>query len=159
MRVFTRTCVDMDMHTCTHAAHTRTGVCKNNTPSRCAFALQSRGRDRSPAPDLAFRKLIFPRFFCSGGVFFSQTPVIHVSMYMCVCVCLSLSLYVYIYIYIYTRICVYMYISLSLYIYIYMYLSLSLYIYIYIVQGVARRAPRWARAGLPGQLPARRTPW
>ena len=46
-----------------------------HTPFRRAFARQSRCRNCSPAPDLALRRLIFPRVFFSGGTFFSQTPV------------------------------------------------------------------------------------
>ena len=42
---------------------------------RWAFVLQSRGRNCSPASDLALWGLIFARVFFSGGVFFSQTPV------------------------------------------------------------------------------------
>ena len=34
-------------------------------------AVQSRSRSCSPAPDLVLRKLVFPRVFFPGGVFFS----------------------------------------------------------------------------------------
>ena len=54
--------------------HYYTGVCETNTPFASAFALQSCSRNCSPALDLVFQKLIFPRVL-SGGVFFSQTPV------------------------------------------------------------------------------------
>ena len=37
--------------------------------------MQSGSRNCSPAPDLVFFKLMFPRVFFSGGVFFSQPPV------------------------------------------------------------------------------------
>ena len=42
----------------------------------CAFALQSRGRNCSPAPRLALGKLLCPHLLFSGVVVFSQTPVI-----------------------------------------------------------------------------------
>ena len=41
-------------------------------------ALQSRGRNCYPASDLVFFELNFARVFFSGGVFFSQTPVLGV---------------------------------------------------------------------------------
>ena len=73
---------------------------------RWAFALQSRGRNCSPAPDLSLRKLIFPRVLSSGVLLsFSKTPVAAgaESSYVCnsrsLRIYLSLSLYIYIYIY------------------------------------------------------------
>ena len=53
-----------------------TGVCEQISPFTRAFALQASGRNCSPAPDLVLFRLTFPRFLLSGGVFFSQTPVL-----------------------------------------------------------------------------------
>ena len=49
-----------------------TGVCEKNTPFMRASALQASGRNCSPAPDLVFRKVIFPRASFSGGVFLNR---------------------------------------------------------------------------------------
>ena len=51
------------------------GLCEKGTPFTRAFPMQSSGRNCSPAPDLVLQKLILPRVFSSGGMFFSQTPV------------------------------------------------------------------------------------
>ena len=51
-------------------------VSVKNTPFRWTSALQARGRNRSPAPDLALWRRVFPRVCFSRGVFFSQTPVL-----------------------------------------------------------------------------------
>ena len=52
-----------------------TGVCEKNTPFRRSSAMQSRGRNYSPAPDSVFFKLTRPRILFSGGMFFSRAPV------------------------------------------------------------------------------------
>ena len=44
-----------------------------NTPFARAFALQRSSINRSPDPDSVFSRLIFPRLFLSGGVFFLFT--------------------------------------------------------------------------------------
>ena len=48
---------------------------KKVTPCMAAFDLQSCGRNCSPGPDLVSFKLVFPRIFFSGGVFFLETLV------------------------------------------------------------------------------------
>ena len=53
-----------------------TGVCEQNAPLIRALAMLSSGRNRCPAPELVFLKLISPRVFISGRVFVSQTPVV-----------------------------------------------------------------------------------
>ena len=50
-------------------------VSVKNTPFRWTSALQSRGGNCSPAPDLAPWRLIIQSQLFSGGVFLSQTPV------------------------------------------------------------------------------------
>ena len=56
---------------CQHA-----GVCEKNIPFTQALAMQPSSSNPSPAPDLVLCKLIFPRAFFSGGLFFfSQTLV------------------------------------------------------------------------------------
>ena len=57
---------------CVHA-----GVCEQTATFAGAspFPLQSSSRNRPPAPDLVFLKLILPYVLFSRGVLFSQTPV------------------------------------------------------------------------------------
>ena len=72
-------------------------VKQNNPPVR-ASAVQSSSRNCSPAPDLVFFNIIFPRILFSGGVLFftdtAQTPVLRVndswaSRWLLVRLCLS----------------------------------------------------------------------
>ena len=51
-----------------------------DNPFMAGCALHSRSKKCSPAPDLVFPELIFPRVCFSGGVFFLQTPVSHACM-------------------------------------------------------------------------------
>ena len=61
-----------------------TGVCEKHIPFMGAFALQSCGRDCSPAWKLIFQFVCF-----SGGVFVPQTPVLLVVLLLLLwCVCL-----------------------------------------------------------------------
>ena len=52
-----------------------TGVCEQNTPFKWTSALQSRGRNCSPAPDLALCRLYLSKGIIFWRSVFSQTPV------------------------------------------------------------------------------------
>ena len=54
-----------------HASYS-TGVWTNSIPFRRALALQSRGRDCSPASDLAFWSSIIPMWLFSGIIYFHR---------------------------------------------------------------------------------------
>ena len=123
-------CSDNNFHSTTA---TTTGVCEKNIPFAQALALQSSSINCSPAPDLVLRKLIFQNIVFSGGVFFSQTPVVMLYIYIYiyiyvihVCICVYIYIYIYMclfvcWLYVYT--CVYIYIYIYVYIHTYAYMS------------------------------------
>ena len=53
-----------------------TGVCEKHIPFTRALAMQSSGGNRSPAPDLLFRRAHLPRsFLLRRSVFFTETGI------------------------------------------------------------------------------------
>ena len=122
-------CSDNNFHSTTA---TTTGVCEKNIPFAQALALQSSSINCSPAPDLVLRKLIFQNIVFSGGVFFSQTPVVMLYIYIYIYMCYT-CVYMCVYIYIYICVCLFvgcMYIHV--YIYIYIYVCIHTYICIHV---------------------------